>query len=79
MYTAELPARGAVSPLPLVRALPQHCKVCGAEFEAAPGAVTVRPEVIPGMPGIPGIPGIVGIPGWPGIPCCPGMGMPGCT
>jgi threonine synthase len=38
MYTAELPARGAVTQTPL-RALPQHCKVCGAEFEAAPEAI----------------------------------------
>ncbi len=39
MYTAELPARGAVTPSPALRALPQRCKVCGAEFEAAPEAV----------------------------------------
>ena len=39
MHTAELPARGAVTPSPTVRALPQHCKVCGAEFDAAPEAI----------------------------------------
>ena len=39
MHTAELPARGAVAPLSALRALPQHCKVCGAEFEAAPEAI----------------------------------------
>jgi threonine synthase len=39
MHTAELPARGAVAPSSALRALPQHCKVCGAEFDAAPEAV----------------------------------------
>jgi len=39
VHTAELPARGVVAPLPSVRALPQQCKVCGAEFEAAPEAI----------------------------------------
>ena len=39
MYTTELPARGAASPSSTLRALPQHCKVCGAEFDAAPEAI----------------------------------------
>jgi threonine synthase len=39
MHTAELPARGAVTPSATVRALPQHCKVCSAEFDAAPEAI----------------------------------------
>lgn len=39
MHTAELEPRGVVSPSPTLRALPQHCKVCGAEFEAAPEAI----------------------------------------
>jgi threonine synthase len=39
MHTTELPARGAVASSPTLRALPQHCKVCGAEFEAAPEAI----------------------------------------
>jgi threonine synthase len=39
MHTAELPARGAVTASPTPRALPQHCKVCGAEFDAAPEAI----------------------------------------
>jgi threonine synthase len=39
MHTTELPARGAVSSSPSLRALPQHCKACGAEFEAAPEAI----------------------------------------
>ena len=38
MHTAELPARGAIASSS-VRALPQHCKVCGAEFDAAPEAI----------------------------------------
>jgi threonine synthase len=39
MHTAELPARGSITSSPSLRALPQHCKVCGAEFEAAPEAI----------------------------------------
>lgn len=39
MHIAELPARGAAQSASSLRALPQHCKVCGAEFEAAPEAV----------------------------------------
>lgn len=39
MHTTELSARGAVLSSPTLRALPQHCKICGAEFEAAPEAI----------------------------------------
>ena len=39
MHIAELPARGAATSSSSLRALPQHCKVCGAESEAAPEAV----------------------------------------
>jgi threonine synthase len=39
MYTTELPARGAALASFTLRALPQHCKVCGAEFEAALEAI----------------------------------------
>jgi len=39
MHTTELPARGAVLSSPTLRALPQHCKICSAEFEAAAEAI----------------------------------------
>ncbi len=39
MHTTELPARSAAPSSTALRALPQHCKVCGAEFDAAPEAI----------------------------------------
>jgi len=39
MTTTELSARGAGTSSSSLRALPQHCKVCGAEFDAAPEAI----------------------------------------
>lgn len=39
MHTTELPARGAAPSSFALRALPQQCKACGAEFDAAPEAI----------------------------------------
>ncbi|MGH7620996.1 MAG: threonine synthase, partial [Gemmatimonadaceae bacterium] len=39
MHTTELPARGAAPSASALRVLPQQCKLCGAEFDAAPEAI----------------------------------------